>query len=38
MYILLQKWTVEIPYIPLRNTYKPQYRSTIHWPLTDKPR
>ena len=35
MYILLQKWIVEILYISLRNTYKPQHRSTIHWQLTD---
>lgn len=35
MYILLQKRTVEILYISLRNTYKPQHRSAIPWQLTD---
>lgn len=35
MYILLQKLTVEILYISLRNTYKSQHRPTIHWQLTD---
>lgn len=35
MHVLLQKWTVEILYISLRNTYKPQHRSTNHWQLTD---
>lgn len=33
MYVLLQKWTVEILYISFRNTHKPQHRSTIHWQL-----
>lgn len=35
MYTLLQKRAVNILYISLRNTYKPQHRSTSHWQLID---